>query len=104
MFKEKIKELMNSRNVSQRELANELNITESAMSRYISGERKPRVDILTKLARYFDVSIEELIGVENEISDFMELRGLVARSASSLTNDEIKELLNILSSNIKWLN
>ena len=101
MFKEKIKELMNSRNVSQRELANELNITESAMSRYISGERKPRVDILTKLARYFDVSIEELIGVENEISDFMELRGLVARSASSLTNDEIKELLNILSSNIK---
>ena len=101
MFKEKIKELMNSRNVSQRELANAINITESAMSRYISGERKPRVDILTKLARYFDVSIEELIGVENEISDFMELRGLVARSASSLTNDEIKELLNILSSNIK---
>lgn len=101
MFKDKIKKLMNSKNVSQRDLAKAISINESAMSRYISGERTPRIDILTKIARYFNVSIEELIDESPENENFMELRGLVARSASVLTNEEIKELLNILSSNIK---
>ena len=101
MFKDKVKNLMNSKGISQRDLANAIQINESAMSRYISGERTPRIDILTKIARYFDVTIEELIDEKNETTNFMELRGLVARSASSLSNDEIKELLNILSNNIK---
>ena len=101
MVKNKIKELMIDKGVTQRDLANAIHINESAMSRYISGERTPRIDILTKLARFFDVSIEELIDEKCENASFMELRGLVARSASSLTNDEIKELLNLLSNNIK---
>ena len=92
---------MNTRGISQRDLANAIHINESAMSRYISGERTPRIDILTKLARFFDVSIEELIDEKNENSNFIELRGLVARSASMLSNEEIKELLNILSNSIK---
>ena len=101
MFKDKIKELMSVKGISQRDLANAIQINESAMSRYISGERTPRIDILAKLARYFDVSIDELIDEKNDNTNFLELRGLVARSASSLTNDEIKELLSILSNNIK---
>ena len=92
---------MNAKGISQRDLASAIELNESALSRYISGERNPRIDILTKMARYFDVTIEELIDEKNENSNFMELRGLVARSASSLTNEEIKELLNILSNNIK---
>lgn len=101
MFKDKIKELMNSKKVSQRDLANAIQINESAMSRYISGERTPRIDILTKIARYFNVSIEELMGESASNTSFIELRGMVARSASNLTNEEIKELLSILSKNIK---
>lgn len=101
MFEKKLKELMNSRNINQRDLANAIQINESAMSRYISGERKPRIDILTKIARFFNVSIEELMDEPIEGKDFLELRGLVARSSSKLTNEEIKELLSILSQNIK---
>ena len=101
MFKDKIKELMNSKNVTQRELANAIMINESAMSRYISGERAPRIDVLTKISRYFNVSIEELMDESTGNTNYIELRGLIARSASSLTNEEIKELLNILSKNIK---
>lgn len=101
MFKDKIKELMSSKDITQRELANAIQIKESAMSRYISGDRKPRIDILTKIARYFNVSIDELMDESSINADFMELRGLVARNASKLSNEEIKELLSILSNNIK---
>lgn len=101
MFKEKVKELMNEKNISQRDLANAIKINESAMSRYISGERTPRIDILTKIARFFNVSIDELMDDSFDDTEFKELRGLVARNASKLTNDEIKELLSILSNNIK---
>ena len=101
MFKEKVKELMNEKNISQRDLANAIKINESAMSRYISGERTPRIDILTKIARFFNVSIDELMDDSFDVTEFKELRGLVARNASKLTNDEIKELLSILSNNIK---
>ena len=69
MFNDKIRELMNTRGISQRDLAKAIHINESAMSRYISGERTPRIDILTKLARFFDVSIEELIDEKSENSN-----------------------------------
>lgn len=101
MFKEKIAELMKKEGISQRELAKEIQINESAMSRYLSGERTPRIDIITKLARYFNVSLEELLDESVANADFMEIRGLVARNASNLSNEEISELITLLSQNIK---
>lgn len=101
MFKDKIAELMKKEGISQRELAKEIQINESAMSRYLSGERTPRVDIVTKLARYFNVSLEELLDESVANTDFREIRGLVARNASNLSNEEISELITLLSQNIK---
>lgn len=71
------------------------------MSRYLSGERTPRTDIITKLARYFNVSVEELLDEHVVNTNFKEIRGLVARNASNLSNEEISELITLLSQNIK---
>ena len=46
MFKEKVKELMNQQNITQKELAELSGITEASVSRYLSGERTPRIDIV----------------------------------------------------------
>ena len=43
MFKEKVKELMNQQNITQKELAELSGITEASVSRYLSGERTPRI-------------------------------------------------------------
>ena len=101
MFKDKIKELMKKKGISQRELANVIQINESAMSRYLSGERRPRTDIMAKLARYFDISMEELLDENVTNTNFKELHSLVARNACNLTNEEISELITLLSNNIK---
>lgn len=103
MIKDKILELMKKEGISQRELSRKIEINESALSRYLSGERTPRIDILTKLARYFNVSVEELLDDNDNSysSDFIEIRTLVARNASNLSNEEISNLITLLSKNIK---
>ena len=91
----KIKSLMLQHNLSQKKLAEKCNITESAMSKYINDERKPRVDILLSLSKEFNVSIEYFM--DEKITKFKEIKDLVARNAGNLTAAEKLELMNIIS-------
>jgi|SRR5699024_17523 len=54
----KIKDLRNMRNMSQEELAEELETTKQTVSRYENGKRQANQDILFKLSSVFDVSID----------------------------------------------
>ncbi len=58
----KLKELRNIRKVSQEDVANYLGITQQAYANYERGARKPDPDTLSKLADYFDVSVDYLLG------------------------------------------
>ena len=57
--------LLEEKNITQRELADKINVTEVTISRYLSGERSPRIEIVNKIAEYFDVSIDYLLGVSD---------------------------------------
>ncbi|MDF8373622.1 helix-turn-helix domain-containing protein [Weissella paramesenteroides] len=60
----RLKELREAKGLSQRQLANELGMVHQTYSNYERGEREPRIDVLIKLADYFDVSVDYLIGHE----------------------------------------
>ncbi len=65
---EKLKKLRAPTGLSQRELAKELNITKSAYSNYESGIRMPSYEILIKICKYFEVTSDYLLGLdENSI-------------------------------------
>lgn len=55
---EKIKELRGMRNMSQEELAEDLETTKQTVSRYENGKRQANQDVLFKLSSVFDVSID----------------------------------------------
>ncbi len=55
----KIREFREKRNLTQEEIAEYLNTTAQAVSRYEIGDRKTNQDILFKLAEYFKVSIND---------------------------------------------
>lgn len=59
-----IKELLNEKEKTQREYANDINISEVTISRWKKGVI-PRIEILQKTAEYFNVSIEYLLGTEH---------------------------------------
>ena len=98
-FNEKLTELLKKNNMSQKELAERLNVTEATVSRYIKGEREPNLNVVAQIANIFKVSLEELTGAELEasVADYSQVKNLVARNASRLTNEQKKELLDIIN-------
>lgn len=94
-FTDIIVELMKQEGLSQKELAEKINVTEASMSRYIKGERTPRIDVLVKLANVFNVSIEYLQGLK-EVDDFNEIKRIVARNSKKMTDEQKMELAKML--------
>lgn len=58
----RLKELRKRKGISQLRLATDLNTTQNTISRYETGEREPGIDELIKIADYFNVSVDYLIG------------------------------------------
>lgn len=61
----KLHELRKEKKLSQNEIAFFLNVTPQAYSRYERGERELGYENLDKLAKFFDVSIDYLLGVSD---------------------------------------
>lgn len=70
MFNENFKKLRQSYGLSQVQMANKLNISPSAVGMYEQGRRKPDSDMLKKICKVFNVSMDYLMDVivdkENE--------------------------------------
>lgn len=70
MLGEKIAEQRKKLGLSQEELAEKLNISQKSISKYELGNRKPQYKVLVRMAEYFGVTTDYLLGVtdstENE--------------------------------------
>lgn len=62
MFNVKLKALREDRHLSQQDLANILRVKQSAVGNWESGTRVPNMETIGKLADFFDVSIDFLMG------------------------------------------
>lgn len=69
----KIRELRKEKNMTLSELANVIGVSAVTISRYENGEREPSLRTLKKLADYFDVPVDYLVGIIDD-SEFKELR------------------------------
>ena len=61
---EKIYELRTQHNLSQGDLANELNVSRQSISKWENGNSTPDLDKLTKLGKIFNISLDELVNNE----------------------------------------
>lgn len=61
----RIKELRNEKNMTQVDLAKILKISDRAVGYYENGDREPDQETLMKLADFFSVSIDYLLGRTN---------------------------------------
>lgn len=62
MISENIRNLRNSNNLTQRELAEKLHVTAQAVSRWENGEVEPSIGTITSMAEIFNVTTDEIIG------------------------------------------
>lgn len=61
-----IRNLRIKNNLSSKELSKILNISESSVSLYESGKRKPSLGLIIKIADYFSVSTDYLLGLSHK--------------------------------------
>ena len=60
-FNEKIQQLRTSRKMTQEELAEKLYVSRAAISKWESGRGYPNIESLKTIAKFFDITIDELI-------------------------------------------
>lgn len=101
---QRLRELRHNLNKKQKEIAQELNLSVQVYCNYENGLREPSFDTLTKLADYFDVSVDYLLGrTENKETVSTENLFKTKKAPESLSDDE-QELLkqyNLLDSHSK---
>jgi transcriptional regulator with XRE-family HTH domain len=110
MFGERLRELRKSKTkYTMKEFGRIFNLAESTISGYETGSRKPDMETIQRLADYFEVSIDYLLGrtddpttsnnEENENLFFFDLEGL-----SKEDIDHLKEHIEFLRKKSKQFN
>ena len=65
-FKNRLKELRIEKNISQVEIGKLLNVSKMAISHWEKGNSEPSIEQLKILAKFFDVTIDYLVGYSND--------------------------------------
>ena len=96
-LEEKISKLMKEQGLNQKQLAEKASITEASMSKYLSGERTPRIDVVVKIAKALGTSVDYLL--DNDVvpeTPYIYASTALARCKDKLSEDEKKKLLKFL--------
>lgn len=67
-FNEKLQELRRNRNLTQEQLAEQLYVSRTAISKWESGRGYPSIDSLKEISKFFSVSLDKLLSSEEIIT------------------------------------
>lgn len=96
MFGDNLKALRTKHNLVQSELAQKLNISVRALSSYETNQREPNLELITKIAYYFHISLDELFGITPEIidsDDSEKKKKELSDKIKAMSDNEIKKVL-----------
>lgn len=96
---ERISELLTKNGLTQRELAERVNVTEVSMSRYIKGDRIPKGPIIANIALALHTTTDYLLGQEVEEDSelvYYQTQRAIARNAAKWTQKQKADLVNAL--------
>lgn len=92
----RLKILREELKLSQLDLANKLNMSQQAISAYEKETREPDIETINKLADFFEVSIDYLLGKSNTRNydkDEQEFRFAYHKEMEGLSDEEIADAL-----------
>ena len=100
-FAENITALRKKQNKKRQEVADDLGISRSSLEYYEKNKRKPDIEVLTKIADYYNVSADYLLGRTNAETTDKDLRficeytGLSENAISTLC--ELHDPVNVIN-------
>ena len=90
---QRINELLDKYNKSQRNFAKDIGISEVSLSRYIRGDRIPSIDVLTKIANGLYTTPNYLLGYETSGSDYNNTYFLIKKNVDNWTDMQKAKLV-----------
>ncbi len=95
IFSERLTALLKERNISQKELSEQVGVTQSAMSYYVKGLRLPHGNILSKIATALNTTTDYLLGKDIDPDNKL---FYIQRNLQKLDPEQLKKAENILKS------
>lgn len=90
-----LKELRTSKGLTQEEVAKTLYISRACWGNYETGHRTPSMEILKRIADFFEVDVNYLLGIEStnrEISEFLYRK---MQTSKSVTKDGFLDISDL---------
>jgi transcriptional regulator with XRE-family HTH domain len=100
-FKHRLKELRKTKNLSQDQLAEALDIPSSSLRRYETRGELPKRERLELIADYFSVSIDYLLGRTDNPEQILSEPSRVLIDSLDLTDEEIMNNMDFIVDGIK---
>ncbi|RZI50274.1 helix-turn-helix transcriptional regulator [Aeribacillus composti] len=95
-YGDRLKKLRESKRLSQQQLADKLNINRSTYARYELGQTQPDFETLEKLADFFEVSIDYLLGRTDDPSNkYSDYPTLIKEDEKDIAKD-LEKIINSL--------
>ncbi|MBU5676809.1 helix-turn-helix domain-containing protein [Alkaliphilus sp. MSJ-5] len=107
-FGHTLRKLREEKDISQVELAKKLNITSQSLSQYELNKRIPDIEMINRLADFFDVSVDYLLGrtdIKQPIKDIIKNQkkyngssdeiSKEIRNLSPESQEELKKLIEL---------
>ena len=93
----KLKELRKSKKLTQTDLANSLYMTQNCYSSYECGRTEPNIETLCKIADFYNVSLDYLVGRDfrSEVGFLSNEQKNVVYVMKQLNDKNLNELLSI---------
>ena len=95
-FSDRINDIMRKRNITQKQLAELANVTESAMSYYVNGTRTPRIQVLSRLAGVLGVTTDYLLGTDSLEPDDETQYQYLERNLKKLNPEQLEKAEKVL--------
>lgn len=95
-FGTNLKKIRQDNNLTQEELAKKINTSRSNIANYENDKNMPSIDVLEKLSKVFNCSIDYLLGksnIKNYDKDKQEFHFAYHKEMEGLTDEEIADAL-----------
>ena len=112
MFGDIVKQLRKEKGLSQEELGKEFNISGPAVSKWESGQTEPDNITLIKVAIFFGVSTDYLLGKEKKQSQELREKEILKellvkigymKPSEELTNEEVAKIMKFINANKEFI-
>ena len=96
LFRERLDGLITSRGITRYRLAEDIGVAPGTITRYLVGTRSPDLDVLIKIARLFNTSLDYLVGINSDRYELLLPEHQSLFKLYSAASDDDKEVIKLI--------